>query len=117
MNDLFNKIVRIVQGIYALTLKQLGHKKGAPTFLPQVSPCRTSAIRFQQGIVFGRLPHKSGAPSTLFLASILLSRADQTLYKAKRSGRNCTCFAPAPAAVFEGIAQYTNPTKSFPLED
>jgi hypothetical protein len=32
MNDLFNKIVRIVQGIYALTLKQLGHKKVHRTF-------------------------------------------------------------------------------------
>jgi hypothetical protein len=31
MNDLFNKIVRIVQGIYALTKKRLKHKNGCTT--------------------------------------------------------------------------------------
>jgi diguanylate cyclase (GGDEF)-like protein len=47
----------------------------------------------------------------------LLYRADQALYKAKRSGRNCTCLIPAPAAAFKGIAQYTNPAKPLFFED
>jgi diguanylate cyclase (GGDEF)-like protein len=47
----------------------------------------------------------------------LLSRADQALYKAKGSGRNCTCLEPAPATAFEEIPQDTNLTKPFPHQD